>query len=445
MSHDAAPGTKLAAFTSRLQVTDLPAQTRDLAALVLLDALGCLAVGRSTPDAAQVAAAAAGALGAAGDASTPAQRALELGYGISSSGSMDSYVPAKMHVTPSVVGAVLALAADRTVSGADLVTAVAAGLEASVRVADAFDPPSLRAHGWHAPGVIGPLGAAVACSRLLGLDRERTRNALGLAGSQSAGTFAAWGTPTVKFHQARGGVSGLLSAVLAETGFTSSPDVFCAADGGLLGVYADGGRPDRITVGLGEDWRMHDLSLRRWPTPHINVIATILELRRRHPEAVASAEHVAVEIPADAAPFSVFDSPTTRFEAMNSIPLAAATALLAGGFEQEHLDPDWFLGEQARACLRDRIQVSVSGELASGSIRAFPIPLRDTAHVVETHTLYGSRHDPIGRASLVDKFVGNLRGTLAEPEARKLADRVLAVEQAEDAGELIRDALAPTH
>lgn len=438
-SYDATAGTRLAQFASRLDHADIPAPTRDLATLVLLDALGCLAVGRRTPDAAKIAAAAAGVL----DGSA-ARRALEWGYAISDSGSMDSYVPAKMHVTPSVIGSTLALTAEREVSGADLVTAIAVGLEASVRIADGFDPPALRARGWHAPGVIGPLGAALACGRLLGLDAERSRNALGLAGSQAAGTFAAWGTPTVKFHQARGGLSGLISAALAETGFASAPDVFEAADGGLLRVYAEGGRSERITDGLGEEWRLHELSLRRWPTPHITVISAVLELSRRHPEAVAEAEHIAVEIPPDAASFSVFDDPGNRFEAMNSIPLVAATALLAGGFEQEHLEPEWFLGEEASRCRRDRIQVSVSHELPRGSIRTFPIPLRDTVHVVETGSLYGSRSLPIGRAGLIDKFVGNLRDTVTEAEARRLAEDVLGIEAADDAGALVRRVIDPT-
>ena len=61
------------------------------------------------------------------------------------------------------------------------------------------------------------------------------RNAFGLAGSQSAGTFAHWGTPTIKFHQSRGALSGLMAAWLAQTGFEASPDILTAPDGGLLG------------------------------------------------------------------------------------------------------------------------------------------------------------------------------------------------------------------
>jgi 2-methylcitrate dehydratase PrpD len=313
-----------------------------------------------------------------------------------------------------------------------LVCAVAVGLESAVRIADGFRPSALRARGWHSPGVIGPLSAALGSSRLLGLDASQTRHALGLAGSQSSGTFAAWGTPTVKFHQARAAVSGVLSAQLAAAGFTSSPDVFGAEDGGLLSVYAGGGDPERITDRLGLDWRMHDISLRRWPTPHTNAIAAVLDLVERHTDAAERAERIVVEVSADAQAFHVFDSPTTRFEAMNSLPVSAATALLAGTFDQEHLQPEWYRGDEVRTCAKERVQISVSRELPPGSVRAFPIPLQSPEHVVEQHVPFGSRHRPIGRASLVEKFVRNVGARLSSTDATQLAAEVLALDDVDD-------------
>ena len=121
-----------------------------------------------------------------------------------------------------VVPPALAIAERNGASGRALISAVAAGLETTVRVGLGTKYPAFRARGWHSPGVIGPFGGAAAAGKLLGLDAERQRNAFGLAGSQSAGTFAQWGTPTIKFHQSRGALSGLLAALLAEQGFTAS-------------------------------------------------------------------------------------------------------------------------------------------------------------------------------------------------------------------------------
>jgi 2-methylcitrate dehydratase PrpD len=97
------------------------------------------------------------------------------------------------------------------------------------------------------------------------LDAETHRDALGLAGSQSAGTFAAWGTPQIKWHQSRGAASGLMASLLAAEGFNASQDILTHPDGGLLNIYSDGGRPDAVTDGLGTTWEMEQLALRRWP------------------------------------------------------------------------------------------------------------------------------------------------------------------------------------
>ena len=64
--------------------------------------------------------------------------------------------------------------------------------------------------------------------------------AFGLAGSQAAGTFAAWGTSSVKFHQFRGALSGLMAALLAEEGFVATRQFLTAPDGGFYSTYSGG-------------------------------------------------------------------------------------------------------------------------------------------------------------------------------------------------------------
>jgi hypothetical protein len=132
--------------------------------------------------------------------------------------------PTLCHVTPEVSRRRLRRRA-AGLKRRDLLLAVAAGLEAVVRAGAGMRYPSMRARGWHSPGVIGPFGGATAVSSLLRLDAARFQNALSLAGTQSAGTFAHWGTPTIKFHQSRGAFSGLLAGLLAETGFKAGPDL----------------------------------------------------------------------------------------------------------------------------------------------------------------------------------------------------------------------------
>ena len=89
---------------------------------------------------------------------------------------------------------------------------------------------------------------------------------LGLAGSQSAGTFAAWATPTVKFHQCRGALSGLLAALLAEQKFLATKEFLTAKDGGFYNTYSNGGKPEVAIADLGKRWELEQISLRLWPS-----------------------------------------------------------------------------------------------------------------------------------------------------------------------------------
>ena len=129
------------------------------------------------------------------------------------------------HVTPEVIPPALAIAERDGLDGRALLTAIAAGCEVTTRVGIGTDYPKFRARGWHGPGIFGPFGAAAAVGSLLKFDADTMARAFGLAGSQAAGTFAAWGTPTVKFHQCRGALSGLMAALLAQQNFVATARV----------------------------------------------------------------------------------------------------------------------------------------------------------------------------------------------------------------------------
>src|SRR5207253_265087 len=155
------------------------------------------------------------------------------GYLITAVTMCDAHRPTLTHITPEVVPPALAIAERDGLSGRDLLVAIVAGSKVTTRVGIGIDYQAFRARGWHGPGIFGPFGAAAAVGRLRGFDTDTMARAFGLAGSQAAGTFAAWGTPTVKFHQCRGALSGLLAALLAEQKFVATREFLTARDGGL--------------------------------------------------------------------------------------------------------------------------------------------------------------------------------------------------------------------
>jgi 2-methylcitrate dehydratase PrpD len=422
------PTRRLAEFVAGLRVDAIPPAVRDRVVDLLIDAVASGLAGWHGDETAQIQAL-ANAVGGPGDSPviggqplTAAGAALLNGYLITALTVCDVYRPALCHVTPEVVPPAIAIAQRVGASGAELLTALAAGLETTVRVGLGTDYPVFRARGWHSPGVIGPFGGAAAAGSLLGLDAGGQRHALGLAGSQSAGTFAHWGTATIKFNQSRGALSGLLAALLAEQDFRASDEVLDHPDGGIFHAYAEGGRPDAVVEGLGERWELERISLRLWPlASSLQSVATALfALIEAHDVRPAAAEEVVVRLSG-----TVFDMHGTlpwdvRFRALLSAPYATAVILhdrrcWVEQFSQERIS-DPALG----AFARDRVRVVRDPEL-SGTAATVEVRLAG-GQVLREHREVprGDADDPLTRAEIEAKFRSAAAGVLEEPAAEEL-------------------------
>src|SRR5918999_3281116 len=114
------------------------------------------------------------------------------------------------HASGTVLPAVLAVCDSEGLDGKAFLTALALGCEVSARIArTAVGLESTR--GFHNPGTQGPFGAAAAVGKLYGFDAEVLTNALGIAGSGSAGLleFAWSGADTKRLHLGRASQLGL--------------------------------------------------------------------------------------------------------------------------------------------------------------------------------------------------------------------------------------------
>jgi 2-methylcitrate dehydratase PrpD len=167
----------------------------------------------------------------------------------------DTHMATIVHPGASIVPAALAAAELEGASGAELLEAVAFGVEIALRLGlgvhpDAFD------RGWHMSSVVGATGAAAAAGRLLGLDEAAMCAAIAIGAAQGAGTQEALGTMTKPLHLGRAAANGLEAALLARAGLTAAGETI-AGEGGLLQLFAGcGGRDDRIVAGLGETWEL---------------------------------------------------------------------------------------------------------------------------------------------------------------------------------------------
>jgi 2-methylcitrate dehydratase PrpD len=134
----------------------------------------------------------------------------------------DTHLKTIIHPAGPVASAVMALAETQNSSGRQVLDALVLGIDVACRMGNLVYPEHYD-RGWHITGSTGTLGAAAACARLLGLNAQQTAMALGIAASQPVGLREQFGTMTKPFHPGGAARAGLMSALMAKHGFTSSP------------------------------------------------------------------------------------------------------------------------------------------------------------------------------------------------------------------------------
>ncbi len=134
----------------------------------------------------------------------------------------DTHLKTIIHPAGPVASAVMALAETQNSTGRQVLDALVLGIDVACRMGNLVYPQHYD-RGWHITGSTGTLGAAAACARLLGLNAQQTAMALGIAASQPVGLREQFGTMTKPFHPGGAARAGLMSALMAQHGFTSSP------------------------------------------------------------------------------------------------------------------------------------------------------------------------------------------------------------------------------
>ncbi|AZQ68267.1 MmgE/PrpD family protein [Silicimonas algicola] len=278
-----------AAFARDLSLHDIPPHVAQLARHCLVDALGCAMFGRQLPWSRMILAEAV-ETGSGGPCEIPGepglrlhppQAALALGA-FCHAFELDSLRKpgAGVHAGATVALPALAVAQAVGASDDDLIAAIVAGCETMFRLGAATLHTPEKS-GFHAPGLTGPFGAAIACGRLMGLSATQLANAQGIAGSLASGllAFAASGQGGMvkRLHLGRAAESGVLAARLAARGF-EAPHAVIEGPYGFLDAFCSDTAPDLLTQGLGTNWALETLCLKRYAC-HITAHAPVEALR----------------------------------------------------------------------------------------------------------------------------------------------------------------------
>ena len=437
----------LAAWVAGLSYDRLPDDVRERTKDILLDTFASALAGNSGDEITQIDAVAR-AFGGPGDEATVIGRrpstmvgaALMNGYLITAATVCDVHRPTLCHVTPEVIPPALATAERVGADGRALITAIAAGLEVTTRIGNGLDYEVFRRHGWHSPGVTGPFGGAASAGKILGLDVDRQRNALGLAGSQAAGTFAHWGTPTIKFHQSRGAMSGLLAAFLAETGFQAAPDILTAPDGGLFSSYSEGGKPEAVVDRLGDRWELMNISLRLWPVASSiqSMVTALFAILSTSPISAGDVASVRVSLSETVYKMHGALGWDTRFRALLSAPYVTSVIIHDGACWLPQFTSDRIGDPEVGAFARDKVVVQIDHSLATNAATV-ELTTVDGRTFVEHRTVpRGDAADPLSRDDIIDKYRTASRGHMTERETEEVIGTMPKLEELGDTRPLIR-------
>jgi 2-methylcitrate dehydratase PrpD len=429
----------LAAFAANLCFEDIPSSVIDVAKACLVDTVGAALFGSRLPW--------SGYVGDYVRMNGGTGRSTVLGAGLPSSSAsaaalangaaahafeFDSLRQPSIGVHPgsTALVAALAVAQETGAQGRDLLAAFVAGCECMFRIALAAKSSSEKL-GFHAPGITGVFGAAIACGRLLGLDAERMVRAIGIGGSLGSGILAfakaGNGGMVKRLHMGRAAEGGVLAAGLAQRGF-EGPDNVLEGKFGYLDVYARNGDPTLLDAELGDRWETLTTSFKIFPC-HVTAqapIRALLDLQKLHGFGAEDVAGCSLQASEKVLSHHSDPMPQDIATAQYSVPYCLAVTLF-----RDPGDPESFLTppdpSSAIAAMSQKIRLELNAE-TKGDDRAFQLAvlLRDGRELITTGSR-GTEAQALPTALLKEKFL-KLAG-LPMAESKALYDRLMGVEQ----------------
>ena len=354
----------------------------------------------------------------------------------------DTHETAVVHPSGPIAAAALALTELRPVSGADLLAGFALGVEMTCRLClGTTVPPADGSFAWSGTGITAGLGAAVAAGRMLKLDTQRMRVAMGLALSQASGFRAMHGTASVAFMPAHAGQMGLRAALLAEHGFTAG---LSALEGhyGYLSVFCDHPDLEALAGGLGQRWEVLRNTYKPYPCGIVihPIIDACLKLRADHrpdPDKIVS---VAIQASPGAMKLCNNRNPKDEMQAHVSLHHWTALAFVRGTARIQDMDTETAVKDPALMAFQDKVNATLNESLAADQTEVTVTMADGTVHTCRIEHGIGSRLNPMSDADLEQKFFGLAEPIVGAARARELIGKTWGMSALADAGELARAA-----
>jgi len=438
MTHADRVTQTLARYLVNARADNLPQAVRDHAVRTFVNWMGC-AVGASRHEAVEIAIAALAPFGGPAQATVLGRAAkadvlsAALFNGISSHvfDFDDTHLKTVIHPAGPVASAILALAEYRPVSGKEFIHALVLGIETECRIGNAVYPDHYDI-GWHITGTAGVFGAAAAAGKLLGLDEQQMTWALGLAATQPVGLREMFGTMTKSFHPGRAAQNGLLSALLAARGYTSSEQGI-EAKRGWANVTSTHRNYAEITEGLGE---RHESLLNSYKPFACGIVIHpaidgCIQLRNEHALEAGAIASVLLKVHPLVLELTGKRTPQTGLDGKFSVYHSAAVAIIDGR-AGEHQYSDAAVHDAATVQLRDKVTAEIDPAMPADAVHI--TIMLTSGERLEKHVEHaiGSIERPMTHADLAAKFTDLVEPILGGAHAARLLEAGWRMESLEN-------------
>lgn len=333
-----------------------------------------------------------------------------------------------VHGSAVIVPAAFAVAQDAGATGAQLITAIAAGAECEYAVGTAAGQ-KLYDKGWWTTGLLGPIGAGVAAGHLLGLDARQMRSCIGLAVTGAGGAKTCFGNDAKALLAGQASESGVRWATLATNGASGSDEPFISPNG-FAALHVEGAFDTAAFNDLGRSWRLETpgVDVKKFPiclSSHA-AVDVVAEIMAKEGFGAEDVEEILCDVPPVVVANLKYASPATTREAQFSMEFAIAATLCFGapGLDQLNMD---VLNSPAMRATMPRIRMVIGPMWDAERREAAPegasvtVTLKGGRHYsgYQSHAL-GTAFNPVPPAHLREKFLRCAEPAIGEPAAQRL-------------------------
>lgn len=443
-------------WLTKLSLDQVPETVRMRAKYLLLDGIGCAFVGAKLPWSALAVETITRFEGSGSSAI--------LGWGRVTSGpaaallngtfiqgfELDDFHPlGPLHSASLILPSLIACAEQAgPVDGNAFLLGAIKGFEVGPRVGMALHGAQMLSRGWHSGSVFGTHASAVAAGSVLNLDAAGYEDALGLAGTQSAGLMAAqYEAMCKRMHHGFASRNGLYAAHLAAAGYTGIKRVFERDYGGFLAVFGEGHQPDasRIIADLGMNWETQRIVVKPYAAMgalHAPLDA-LFEIAARRPLRAAEIEHIDVDMSHAGYHHGWWEveRPLEPIGAQMNVAYALAVAVLDGAamvaqFSPRRIEQDDVWALIPRITAHHDADFDKKGGIGRGAAR---VRIRFNDGTLEECLRRVSRavQTPLPADEVVAKFRNLTRDIVEAPRLAQIEDVVFNLEKLGDVKELI--------